>query len=267
MGCLRLNYCYSENLAQGKAGTGKKSVQLWLSVDPLASKYPWLSPYVYCANNPVKLIDPDGKSYGNFYDMQGKFLYTDGIDDGKIYEVSTMPGFTSDVAGNGVPVVNYVAQVADVKMSYTGSANTDRPAMAEGKLDIIEVGTNGKEYTRMSVDAVGGPYGNGSPPNGDYSVDNPRKRSESGFTSDGVGFSFDLNPKFNTKRTHLRIHPDGNNKGTLGCIGLRSYGEKNLKFYNLLKSEIEKRGSIDLNININGNPNNHGGGVVPLINE
>ena len=33
----------------------------WFSVDPLAHKYYSISPYVYCANNPVNLIDPDGK--------------------------------------------------------------------------------------------------------------------------------------------------------------------------------------------------------------
>ena len=33
----------------------------WLSVDPLAEKYPQISSYVYCANNPIKYIDPDGR--------------------------------------------------------------------------------------------------------------------------------------------------------------------------------------------------------------
>ena len=33
----------------------------WLSVDPLADKYPSLSPYAYCAWNPIKLVDPDGE--------------------------------------------------------------------------------------------------------------------------------------------------------------------------------------------------------------
>ncbi|MBQ6156157.1 MAG: RHS repeat-associated core domain-containing protein [Bacteroidales bacterium] len=36
-------------------------LSIWLSVDPMASKYPSLSPYVYCANNPVKLVDPNGE--------------------------------------------------------------------------------------------------------------------------------------------------------------------------------------------------------------
>ena len=33
----------------------------WLSVDPMADKYPGLSPYAYCAWNPVRLVDPDGE--------------------------------------------------------------------------------------------------------------------------------------------------------------------------------------------------------------
>ena len=33
----------------------------WLSVDPMADKYPNISPYVYCAWNPVMMIDPDGR--------------------------------------------------------------------------------------------------------------------------------------------------------------------------------------------------------------
>ncbi len=36
-------------------------LSIWLSVDPMSDKYPSLSPYVYCADNPVKLMDPDGR--------------------------------------------------------------------------------------------------------------------------------------------------------------------------------------------------------------
>ena len=41
---------------------------MWLSVDPLADKYPSISPYAYCVWNPVKLVDPDGRDwYRNDY--------------------------------------------------------------------------------------------------------------------------------------------------------------------------------------------------------
>ena len=33
----------------------------FLQIDPKAQKYPNLSPYAYCADNPLKYIDPDGK--------------------------------------------------------------------------------------------------------------------------------------------------------------------------------------------------------------
>ena len=33
----------------------------WLSVDPLSDKYPHISPYAYCGNNPMKFVDPDGR--------------------------------------------------------------------------------------------------------------------------------------------------------------------------------------------------------------
>ena len=36
-------------------------LNIWNSTDPMADKYPSLTPYNYCANNPVKLIDPNGE--------------------------------------------------------------------------------------------------------------------------------------------------------------------------------------------------------------
>ena len=50
-------------------------LNIWLSVDPLSDKYPNLTPYAYCANNPVNFIAPDGRSYSEF-DENGNYLRT-----------------------------------------------------------------------------------------------------------------------------------------------------------------------------------------------
>ena len=39
------------------------NVSKWLSVDPLADKYPNISPYAYCAWNPINAIDPNGEEW------------------------------------------------------------------------------------------------------------------------------------------------------------------------------------------------------------
>jgi RHS repeat-associated protein len=35
---------------------------IWLSVDPLAEKFPSHSPYSFCFNNPLRFVDPDGRA-------------------------------------------------------------------------------------------------------------------------------------------------------------------------------------------------------------
>ena len=47
------NYYYGARYYNPKWST-------WLSVDPLAEKYPNISPYAYCLNNPIRFVDLDG---------------------------------------------------------------------------------------------------------------------------------------------------------------------------------------------------------------
>ena len=37
----------------------------FIMIDPLCEKYPWITPYAYCLNNPIKYVDPDGRDPKN----------------------------------------------------------------------------------------------------------------------------------------------------------------------------------------------------------
>ena len=65
MGCLKLTYQKVESsplkVVYRRSDVEKKSVQRFLSVDPLAHKMPAWSPYSYTFNNPIRYVDPDGR--------------------------------------------------------------------------------------------------------------------------------------------------------------------------------------------------------------
>jgi hypothetical protein len=64
MGALKLTYYETKNplkVVYSKSLLERKSVQRFLSVDPLAGKYPQWSPYSAMANNPIMFFDADGR--------------------------------------------------------------------------------------------------------------------------------------------------------------------------------------------------------------
>jgi RHS repeat-associated protein len=72
----------------------------WLTIDPLMSSFPWQSPYVGFDNNPILLIDPDGRgTETTIVGKNGKVM--DVIEDGKtdIVQFSDIDESTWD--GNG----------------------------------------------------------------------------------------------------------------------------------------------------------------------
>ena len=52
-------------------------LSIWLSVDPMSDKYPSLSPYTYCANTPIKLVDPNGAEYDGYEGSNGQYKWFD----------------------------------------------------------------------------------------------------------------------------------------------------------------------------------------------
>ena len=47
----------------------------WLSVDPLFEKYVGMTPYNYCAGNPIKLLDPNGEAIYKYKSEDGSESY------------------------------------------------------------------------------------------------------------------------------------------------------------------------------------------------
>ena len=67
---LTPNWSYTFSAKEKDSETGlsyfgsryySSDLSVWLSVDPMSDKYPSLSPYTYCADNPVRLVDPNGE--------------------------------------------------------------------------------------------------------------------------------------------------------------------------------------------------------------
>ena len=78
----------------------------------------------------------------------------------------------------------------------------------------------------FACEACSGSSGLFSLPEGRYVASHFRDRTDPAMTRDGVGFSVDLSDKYDPAakriRSLLRIHPDGGQPGTAGCIGIIS---------------------------------------------
>ena len=67
----------------------------------MSDKYPSMSPYVYCADNPVKLVDPEGESFGGppYRDVT---ITISGTSNGLSYQAKTYPEYNGK--RYGVPI-------------------------------------------------------------------------------------------------------------------------------------------------------------------
>jgi len=79
---------------------------IWLSVDPMSDKYPHLTSYNYCANNPVMLIDPDGMEIDDYFSYEGKYLGSDNAEtdnvrivDENMWNMASIPQLSDENGG------------------------------------------------------------------------------------------------------------------------------------------------------------------------
>ena len=91
----------------------------WFKLDPSSHEYFSLSPYSYCANNPIKYVDPDGK---RFYFAAGA-----GHDQDKTGYIGKMLGAFSNAGIKNTRDINaHGSQSSDI--SFTIGLNSQMPA-------------------------------------------------------------------------------------------------------------------------------------------
>jgi len=162
MGCLKLDYCFPERperrnawsgkkVVQWEVGAGEKVVQVWLSVDPLAHKYPHQSNYVYCANNPIRFIDPDGREVKSVFNRETNKLYIMDLDhyqkglptvhvSASNYQLGGMRDKDGNLTHNQVLVINNVFSGGQVENgSIVRDGNDSRQkAIPNATYDIVD---------------------------------------------------------------------------------------------------------------------------------
>jgi RHS repeat-associated protein len=89
---------------------------IWLGVDKKADKYPMLSPFSYCANNPLKFIDPNGREIWLSYTYKS---------DGKTTSVQFKNGSLFNIDGSEYKGGNPYFERVATQLNQLQSVNTE----------------------------------------------------------------------------------------------------------------------------------------------
>lgn len=166
---------------------GKEHPARWLSVDPLADKYPGWSPFNYTANNPMRFVDPTGMDWyqhgstGAVFWQSGSDAvsgytnigtnYTQNIGDGIsiVYNQNVATNIISSVIGQD----DWVSQITNGTNCYqacsqmltnTGTTTTGR----ETQILVTTLGQNGRagnasQNAGLGLSTINGAINNGNP--------------------------------------------------------------------------------------------------------
>jgi hypothetical protein len=118
------------------------------TMDPLSEKYPWISPYAYCLNNPVNYIDPDGREVSFSYEWEKDKAgnYVTNANGGR-----NLIGVTMNVTGK---VIN-ISSNSNVNMADATSKISNQIASSfNGAMDGVKFSTNVNLSVANSMDDV-----------------------------------------------------------------------------------------------------------------
>jgi YD repeat-containing protein len=149
-------------------------------------------------------------------------------------------------------------------LTFTGSFS-NKTHLASGILSLNSIFDNGSLLSINQWDALSGTVGRGGkilhplPNRNDYIGTGIEGRPKGkGFDKFGVSYVLMINdfPVTSTwNRGLFRVHPDGNNPGSAGCIALQSGKDGLLLFKSLMQNYTRNHGNINIIVNISNNPN------------
>ena len=129
-------------------------LSIWLSVDPMSDKYPSLSPYVYCADNPVKLVDPNGEEIWIVGDDGVRYKYNNGnfyTKEGNIYTPES--GSFLSKAGNAIDKLKGTKTGNRLISFFEGSDNKDVIIESGSKstCDNLNIDSESGEFVSQTI--------------------------------------------------------------------------------------------------------------------
>ena len=117
-----------------------ESTSRFLTIDPLAEKFPSISPYVYCKNNPINRVDPDGRD--DYFSNTGVFLRRDNKKTDFIWiETKAKDGTVSTTAINKTRLSNEA--ITSIVGRYNSQLDKTDGAMPAVKIEAVVSSVDG----------------------------------------------------------------------------------------------------------------------------
>jgi RHS repeat-associated protein len=140
-------------------------ISVFFGVDPLMDKFPGISAYAYCANNPIKLIDPNGMDIYRYDDQTGEMIFykstTDNFDQIGEFKQDKKSGeyiLQTDKKGNPkTRISNIECGILSNGMNFKFNDNIINVG-GEGQASVVGFQNFITEFTDMVETEIGGYY-------------------------------------------------------------------------------------------------------------